>query len=124
MRNSESWWRSVDRPPYDQRHKLLIDVIKKWDKDVFGTLASYLDEHKRYPGWLRRGILEAYIAFKDEMARFNKVEYVNGADGQKIEREAMHGWYEKHYPWGMGFDRDRKPSGFAEFSRLLDEYPE
>jgi hypothetical protein len=120
LHNSESFWRSVDRPPCDERHALIIDVVNEWDKDVFGQLSSYLSEYKQYSGWLCRGLTAAYMAFRAEAQRLNRVEHVKGAKGETIEREAMYGWYEKHYPrHGLG-----NGSGFAEFSRLLDEDPE
>lgn len=108
----------VDRPPYDERHALLIDTINEWKENIFGPLWKYLDEYKQYPGWLCRGIIAAYIAFRDEEERLNRVEYVEDARGGRVKVDAMEKWICKHYPSGF----DEKNCGFAEFSRLLDEY--
>lgn len=119
MHNSESFWRIVDRPKSDERHAMLVDVVNEWNKDVFGTLASYLSEYKQYPDWLCRGLIAAYMAFRDEARRINRVEYVEDAEGRKTEVDAMEKWIFKHYPSGF----DEKSCGFAKFSSLLDEHP-
>lgn len=109
----------VDRPPHDERHALLIDTVNEWKENIFGTLWKYLGEYKQYPDWLRRGIVAAYIALRDEAQRLNRVEYVEDAKGGKAEVDAMDKWICKHYPSGF----DEKNCGFSEFSRLLDEHP-
>lgn len=77
---------------------------------------SYL-EYKEYESWLCRGLIAAYMSFRNESQRLNKTEHVKGAKNETVEREAMYRWYEKHYPHGFS-----DGCGFAEFSRLLDEY--
>jgi hypothetical protein len=122
LHNSEQWRKSVDWPQSDSRHSLLIEVINKWDSGIC-TLLEYLVDVKQYPGWLSRGLVEAYMSWRSEATRLRRVEYIKDAKGQAVEQEAMQGWYNKYYPHGIGFDKDRKPSGFAEFYRLLDEHP-
>jgi hypothetical protein len=119
LHNSESFRRLVDRPSYDDRHAALIDIVNEWKENIFGTLWSYLGEYKGYEGWQRRGFVAAYIAFHDEAQRLNRVEHVKDVRGGSVEVDAMEKWIRKHYPSGF----DEKNCGFAEFSRLLDEYP-
>lgn len=123
LHNGEQWCKSVDWPKLDKRHSLLIEIINGWDKGIC-TLLEYLEKIMEFEGWLLRGLVIAYTSWRSETERLRRVEYIEDATGQRVERESMHNWYKKHYPWGIGFDRERKPSGFAEFSRLLDEYPE
>jgi hypothetical protein len=105
---------------------LLIEIINEWDSDIC-TLLEYLVDIKQYPDWLSRGLVVAYMSWRSEAGRLRRVEYIKDAKGQTVEKEVMQDWYNKHYPNGVGFDKTprpaTKPSGFAEFSRLLDEFP-
>lgn len=105
---------------------MLIKVINVWRSDVC-PLFEYLVDIMQLDGWLSRGLVVAYMSWRSETERLRRVEYVKDAKGQTVEREAMQGWYDKHYPNGIGFDKaprpETKPSGFAEFARLLDEHP-
>lgn len=118
MHNSESFWKSVDRPPSDERHALLIDVVNKWDFNLDGHLIDYLCR-QHTEEWLCNGLVEAYKEFRSEARRLNRVEYVEDAKGGRTEVDAMDKWICKHYPYGF----DEKSCGFSEFSRLLDEHP-
>lgn len=107
---------------------MLIEVIDVWRSDVC-PLFDYLVDIMELDGWLSRGLVVAYMSWRSETERLRRVEYVKDANGQTVEREVMQSWYDKYYPHGIGFGKDRnprgdaEPSGFSEFSRLLDEHP-